>query len=1000
MKVSNLQPFEIVYSFVEHPFLGLLIEPHAVQINSLGNYTLTHQKVFPSTLDYFQQRTDETDEKLIKLLNEIDQEQMVKKFYHKPDAIRPSEFFKKHYNEKLHKEEARPYIDKILNEAIGYIRDKKLFIEGKEKNPTSRALQVAEEKCKVLFHFRREDNRVRYFPTFKYKGDKIDFTGKGARLITQQPSWILLNNTIYNFEKNVEGNKLLPFLEKRFIEIPKSSENTYYEKFVVPLVEKYDIYAVGFDINTEMMLASPLLKVEKESEDTASIGLYFKYGNKYFPYETDKKISVVLDNKNGKYTFTRLRRSQDWEEKQKEFLTGKGLIWQKDHYFSVKNDSQDYFSCVDWLIGHYNELKEKNFDIEGTEKYFTGSRSIEIRVSDQSDWFDIKAIVRFGNYEIPFEKLKPYILRGSRNYELPDGKIAILPEEIFTQYLEFFENSLQGERLRLPKHQWKLLKEKLMPEQLPDLSRYEYAEKNVTETLPEHFNGELRNYQREAFIWLYYLKKNNFGGCLADDMGLGKTVVTSALLLKEQEIFPTQSHGNENMPHPAVPEFNGFPDASQLSLFGHAEKNFVSVSSIASEEITARQTSLVVMPTSLIHNWVGELQRFAPSLKILIHSGIHRPKGISSFRFFDVVISTYGVVRIDMEILKEFRFNYVILDESQFIKNPASLTARAISELKANHKLVLTGTPIENSITDLWSQMNFVNPGLLGSLTSFQRRYVAPIEKYNNEAVRAQLQRIIDPYVLRRTKEEVAKELPQKIEQIYYCTMTEEQEKIYEETKSFYRNSILRSVAEVGLKKSKLHILKGLMMLRQIANHPSIIKKDFLGESGKFNEINRKLKTALEEQHKVLIFSQFVSQLHLFTEHFKAEKIPFFYIDGSLNSAERAQQVELFKKQEGACVFLISLRAGGVGLNLTEADYVFIVDPWWNPAVEQQALDRAHRIGQSQTVFTYKFITKNTVEEKILLLQQRKRAVASALIVENKNFLAEIDEEEIEEIFK
>jgi len=973
------------------------MEAHAVQINGLGHYTLTHQKVHPSTIEYFTKKIDATDEKLIHLLHEIDQEQISKTFNPKSDIIRPSEFFKKYYTPELHKEKIRPYIDKILIEALDNLRDKNIFMEGKEKNPTSKKLLMATEKCKVLFHFRREQERVKYFPTFKYKEQKIEFTNRGSKLLTMKKAWLLNNGILYDFHKNVEGFKLLPFLEKRFIEIPKSTENAYYEKFVVPLVEKYDIYAIGFDIVTEMMLATALVKVQEEEDNKYSIGLYFKYGNKIFPYEKDKKLSVILENHQSKYTFKRLRRSTEWEDKKRNVLEQNGLQVIHENSFVFPDSPSSFIGCLQWLSYHKNILKNSDIDVENIEGYCIENSEFTIHISDEKDWFDIKAVLIYGEYKIPFEKIKTHIIQGNREYILPNGLVAILPEELFTKYLEWVENALPLDGLKLHKHHWKLIEEEMSDEAFAE--KYKIENKEFELVLSDTFNGKLRNYQEDALHWMYTLNQNHFGACLADDMGLGKTVVTSALLSCEKDNF-RKLQNEELLEEEETVWINEKNEDNkqlhQLPLFEEA----VLIETPKPNKIVPKNTSLILMPTSLIHNWEIELKKFVPSLKVHVHTGTNRQKDVSLFLHYDVILSTYGVVRIDIDMMQKFKFNYIILDESQVIKNPASLTARALSELRSKHKLVLTGTPIENGIADLWSQFNFINPGLLGSLAYFQQKYILPIEKQHNEDARIQLQKIISPFLLRRTKAQVAKELPEKTEHIYYCNMTEEQEKLYEETKSFYRNSILKSVSEFGLNKSKLHILKGLMMLRQIANHPALLKQDYLGESGKFVEINRKLKTALKEGHKILMFSQFVKQLHLFKKHFEEENIPYFYIDGTLTSNARAAQVAAFKKFDEPCVFLISLRAGGLGLNLTEADYVFIVDPWWNPAVEQQAQDRAHRIGQKNKVFAYKFITKNSVEEKILLLQKRKMDLAGSLISENGSFLTGIDEDQIKEIFE
>jgi len=344
-------------------------------------------------------------------------------------------------------------------------------------------------------------------------------------------------------------------------------------------------------------------------------------------------------------------------------------------------------------------------------------------------------------------------------------------------------------------------------------------------------------------------------------------------------------------------------------------------------------------------------------------------------------------------LLKTFRFNYIILDESQAIKNPTSGVSKAVMKLHAAHRLILTGTPLENSTLDLWAQMTFINPGLLGNQSFFKKEYLLPIEKKNDADKRQRLYDHIKPFILRRHKSQVATDLPEKVESVQYCDMSEDQEAKYEEAKSYYRNLILEQIDNEGYARSQMAVLQGLSKLRQLANHPRMVDEGYEGESGKFEDIIHKLETAISEDHKILVFSQFVKHLTLVRKYLDKKRIRYAYLDGA--TKDRQREVETFQSDPTLKLFLISLKAGGVGLNLTAADYVFILDPWWNPAVEAQAIDRAHRIGQEQTVFTYKFITKNTVEEKILTLQQAKRQLADELISNEEGFLKSLSREDI-----
>ena len=468
--------------------------------------------------------------------------------------------------------------------------------------------------------------------------------------------------------------------------------------------------------------------------------------------------------------------------------------------------------------------------------------------------------------------------------------------------------------------------------------------------------ANLRPYQKDGFHWMQLLQENQFGGCLADDIGLGKTVQTLTLLLNSKGKF----NGDNYVPTEK-------PALAQLSIFDQIN--------VKTTESSA--TSLIVMPTSLIHNWEEEIKKFTPDLYCYKFIGQNRPKDIRLFKDFDIVLTTYGIVRNDIELLSAYKFFYVILDESQYIKNPESKIYKAVNQLKSKHKLVLTGTPIENSLTDLWAQVNFLNKGLLGNLRFFKREFVQPIEKNTDPEKKQRLQQFIQPFVLRRTKHQVAKDLPDKFESVIYCDMSEDQKSLYEEEKSRIRNSIMETIEKTDDKPTILAI-EGLNKLRQIANHPVLINENYNGESGKYEEITRNIENLIAESHKVLVFSAYVKHLNLFANYLTENNYPYTMLTGSTQNRE--QVINDFQNDETKNVFLIQIKAGGVGLNLTAADYVFIIDPWWNPAVEEQAINRTHRIGQNKKVMVYRFISSETVEEKIQQLKARKSELADSFI--------------------
>ncbi|SCW88885.1 DEAD/DEAH box helicase [Mucilaginibacter sp. NFR10] len=961
LRVDSSKPCQIIYAIAKHDYLSYVIEPHIVQLNPNGEFSLTHQRLFSNTAKEFCEFLDETDIRLIKLLEEMEQGNVIKRYYKKP--IRPFEFFSKIFNEQMF-DMIRPKLEKRIAEALSLLCGKQVYQMSKEGYPGERKLQLATEAASVLFHFRRSEEEIRYFPTIKYQGMRIEFMFKNAEIICNHPAWMLLDDTLYYFDKEIEGKKLQPFLNKRFIAIPKSSEQSYFEKFVAPLIEKHNVYAEGFTINTEKYDARPVLKPIYIEGGTSQLQLSFKYAGYIFPYGDGRHISVRMEKTGDDYLFHRIKRSTTWEKGKMHQLEQMGLkiassLFQNLEVAGHDEDDDRSFSVFEWLNQHHDQLIEQGFELEqpeGQKRYVFGSSKIELEVTENNDWFDINAMVSFGPYRIPFIQLKNHILNHKKEFTLPSGEIAVIPEKWFSQYGNLLHFTEGSNELKLRRHHIGLVTDLAegemasvtMTRKLQKLTNFDELE---DAPMPVNFEGHLRPYQKAGYNWFHFLKQYHFGGCLADDMGLGKTIQTLSLLQKHKE---------------------------------------------DTEEAGGKATSLVIMPTSLIYNWLNEARKFAPQLKLMVHTGTMRYRSAEVFANYDVVITTYGISRIDIEMFKGFFFDYVILDESQNIKNPSSKSYQAVKQLKSRFKLILSGTPVENSVNDLWTQMSFINPGLLGAQQFFQNEFVAPIEKKKDEDKARKLQALIKPFVLRRTKEQVATELPPKTENLFYCQMTEEQSSVYEEVKSEYRNELLKSLEDGTFAKTQIQVLQGLIKLRQIANHPIMIDKDYEGDSGKFEDVVHTLGNVLDGGHKVLIFSQFVKQLSIYREHFERIGIPYVYLDGATQN--RGDVVKQFQEDEKTRVFLISIKAGGVGLNLTEADYVFILDPWWNPAVEQQAIDRTHRIGQTKNVFIYKFITKDSVEEKILALQQRKLSLSRALITTEESFIKSLTAEDIKEI--
>jgi superfamily II DNA or RNA helicase len=934
---------------------------------------LKHQNISSINASEFALGLDEVDFKLIKIMDAMQQDAIIKKFSNKKTT--PAEFFTKVYHKEkgdaLLRDAIAAYIEGKKVEVLELFKDKMVFEMGHDGEPTWKRIAIAPQKATVIFHFVRNEDNTHYYPTIKYDGERIDFQNKNAILVCNNPAYLLVDNTMYRFEKDVDGNKLKPFLNKKYILIPKKLEDTYYERFISPLIASFDVMARGFRINTERHSPSAILTFAELARAVSSVNLFdqsveesadddklvfslsFQYGKYAFPADSSSPCFVKVEKlDNDEVVFHKIIRESVWEKDVLNFLKENGVDFRRG------KQSIDKSKGLSMLSNLSTALSEKGVSVAQSnsdgKRYFVGDSTISLEVRENNDWFDIYALVHFGPYEIPFIQLKKYIQAKKKEFILPNGEIAVIPEEWFSKYSELFAFTEDSDgQLVLKKHHLALVKELengnlakvSMDKKLEQLRDFDQID---DVPLPNGFKGELRPYQKAGYNWMNFLQQYNFGGCLADDMGLGKTVQTLAMLQQQKEK-------------------------------------------------TDGLTNLLIMPTSLIFNWEMEARKFTPKLKILNYTGINREKNIEKFSNYDLVLTSYGTVRMDIELLTKMVFHYVILDESQVIKNPDAIIARAVQDLKSTHRLILTGTPIENSTLDLWSQMSFVNPGLLGTQAFFKKEFLNPIEKKHDELKTKKLYALIKPFILRRQKSQVVKDLPDKIENVQYCSMSEEQEKEYEKVKSNYRNLILDSIEEKGIGGSQILLLQGLTRLRQIANHPVLAEPEYVDGSGKMEDVTHMLDRALAEDHKILIFSQFVKHLQLYVEHFKKENIPFCYLDGS--TKDRQKEVDEFQSSTEKKVFLISLKAGGLGLNLTAADYVFLLDPWWNPAIESQAIDRAYRIGQKNNVFTYKFITRNTVEEKILVLQQNKLKLAQDLITTEESFVKNLSKDDIRSIF-
>jgi superfamily II DNA or RNA helicase len=595
--------------------------------------------------------------------------------------------------------------------------------------------------------------------------------------------------------------------------------------------------------------------------------------------------------------------------------------------------------------------------------------SANARVSSGVDWLSLRLNFESEGVAVTQEELARCLAEGRRYVRLADGSFARLDpqkvREVLLRQAEILATG-GGSGARLPLSQAGRIEDLLAQvgrssvsgdtkelfKRLKDIDEIRGARK------PRNLKAQLRPYQEQGFNWLWFLHEIGSGGVLADDMGLGKTVQTLALLLAVK---------NE--------------DAKAEGK----KKPF---------------KALIVAPTSVVTNWLREMDRFAPSLKHALWHGAERKERQDELEDADVVVTSYALLRRDEELLKEIEWRYVIVDEAQQIKNPLSATARAAKRLRADRRLALSGTPIENRLSEIWSIFDFVSPGLLGPMDKFEERYSRPIDAGDKTAA-ARLRATIHPFILRRTKSEVAKDLPEKIETDQLCELTGEQASLYAAVAKEVRAQVLGEVERQGLARAQLQILAGLTRMRQAACDPRLLNlpREFGDEdSGKLVALRDLVQTSIEGGHKVLVFSQFVSMLQIIKRAMDEDGVPYAYLDGS--TKDRQAVVDQFQREDGPPVFLISLKAGGSGLNLTAADTVIHFDPWWNPAVEDQATDRAHRIGQTKVVTMYRLIAKGTIEEKIFELAEKKRELVGAVLSEDVGGAKKLTKGDVEELFK
>ena len=857
------------------------------------------------------------------------------------------ETLRKHYHAKL--KELWPFL--LQQENIYKLPQEKTF-----STKSIEKMQLGATHPALSFKVTREEKFIAIQLAFTVEGESFS--------VAAQPhiSYLfIIHNNKYHLLEQFEHVKLLQQFPYSILKFPVAHQFDVLRKVVLPLQQQYSV-----DIDEHLQFEShkaepvPHVMVSEYLNQYLMLKPQFVYDGHIADYDDEPDITVQDGN-----SLFLIERDKIEEKKFFERLRYLHPLFSKQlqnpFYYLPFNEVMK----GNWFLHAIRQLQDENITVKGMQdlkkfRYNTAKPNWEMKTGSGTDWFDLQITVSFGDQQIPIRDIQKAIRTGQKIVVLGDGTFGVLPEEWLKQYGMLMKMSEEKDgQLRVNKMHFTVIdelhgminEEEILKELEEKKQKLQKIETIKPRPVSKKITASLRPYQQSGFNWMQVLDELSWGGCLADDMGLGKTLQAICFLqyIKEKH---------------------------------------------------KQATSLVVCPTSLIYNWENELQKFAPSLKYHIYYGGNRSFSNDHLDNYDIIITSYGTMRNDIKELQQHTFHYVILDESQHIKNPDAQVTKAAQILKSKNRIILSGTPIQNNTFDLYAQMHFLNPGFLGNKEFFKTEFATPIDKSSNSEVAAQLRKLIYPFMLRRTKEQVAKDLPDKTETILWCEMEKPQRAVYDDYKNYYRHQLLSKIEEEGMNKAAIYILEGLLRLRQICDSPALVKDAEVTTTAsiKLDELLREVQENTGT-HKLLIFSQFTEMLALVKDAFVQNKITHLYLDGSTPANKRKDLVEQFQTDTHVKAFLISLKAGGVGLNLTAADYVYLIDPWWNPAVEDQAIDRTHRIGQTQKVFAYKMICKDTVEEKILQLQQKKKSLSKELISEETSFIKKLTKDDVAFLF-
>lgn len=842
------------------------------------------------------------------------------------------------------------FADTSKNPLVFILPEKKQF-----KTNNLELLQLQSEEARPHFTVRKNSH---YSIQCRVKAGGIEYDlgdNEGS-----SPLFFMYNHQAWLWKNNDVIHLIDKFLPSGKMTIPVEEWNKTLAAFILPLAKEHKI---DFDKSLvhEIRDGNPEIKLFLLEKGEY---LVFQPSFSYKGYETKSRDrEEVVIPQGDKVVIVHRNREKEREFIQKLQNLHSSFVYNEDSATLALKGSDVLKN--NWFFLFVDAMKDMKTPVFGFEalknfRFNTAKPQTKIFISSNTDWFDAKIDIVFGDQQVTVAEVKRALANKQQFVQLNDGTLGILPEEWLKKYsLLFRVGEGKANSLKLSRYHLSVVDELYETRDEEELvvqleSKYQNLREfnKIKEIEPPYtLKMILRPYQVAGYQWLNYLTDIKWGGILADDMGLGKTV-------------------------------------QALSFLEYYKKE------------TGNLKALVVCPTTLIYNWENEIKKFTPKLTYRIHHGATRTRGKEELTDHDVTITTYGTLRSDIKLLMSVEFDYVIMDESQAIKNPSSKVTKAACLLNAKNRLCMSGTPLQNNTFDIFAQMNFLNPGMLGTMEFFRQEFAIPIDKFGEQDRKEHLKKILYPFILRRTKEQVAKDLPEKQEMILFCEMEDEQRNIYDAYRNDFRNQILGTIETQGIQKSQLTILQGLMKLRQICDSPAILNEQekFDNHSIKLDELAREITENIGD-HKALIFSQFLGMLALIRAKLDELGVKYEYFDGSTSAPDRQTAIDSFQNNDEVRVFLISLKAGGVGLNLTAADYVYIVDPWWNPAVEQQAIDRTHRIGQNKNIFAYRMICKDTIEDKILQLQEKKRALAKDIISDDTSFVKTLTKEDVEYLF-